>query len=114
MSIKVVPGLPVEYVHGRDHDPDVAIANGFCPECGADLWQLDARFHEREHWPDLIDPNDPKSKEAIRRRKLIRDFIAAHGGTPKENAQVALARRNGALVNSIVKPKPAKAGSKEE
>jgi len=45
-----------------------------CPECGADMSNLDPYGHALTHWPEYLDPVK-SSKEAIKRQ-----FLTIKGG----------------------------------
>ena len=49
-----------------------------CPECGVDLKTVDAKYHDRTHYPERIDPW-PQHQLAIERQAYLREY-AKRGG----------------------------------
>jgi len=54
------------------------IENEICPECGADLTNLDPVGHSLDHWPERI-PDYPETRQARRRQHILREIARKRG-----------------------------------
>jgi hypothetical protein len=54
--------------------PEERLAKGLCAECGMDLTGQNPQSHAAVHWPLYIFP-DGRNQEAIRRQKLMADYV---------------------------------------
>jgi hypothetical protein len=62
-------------VNGKKVTPEEAIASKHCPECGADLTQVNAVAELNSHW--TVKPRDDRRQaEAIKRQNLLMKYIA--------------------------------------
>jgi hypothetical protein len=60
---------------GKDITPDEAIALNRCPECAADLTQVNPIGHRNTHWITQPKPGR-RGEEGLRRMGLLDKFIA--------------------------------------
>jgi hypothetical protein len=80
-------------VNGKVLTPDEAIAQHCCPECGADLTNVNPIAELASHW--RVTPRDDRQgKEGLRRRALLQKYIADNKVTtsdqPKPKEQAAI------------------------
>lgn len=59
---------------GEVISPDDAMAKNLCPECAADLTQINAIAHRKSHWK-TYPAAGPDGEEGLRRLKMLDDYI---------------------------------------
>jgi hypothetical protein len=62
------------YVNSVLLEPDQAVAQGACPECGRDLAQSSFEVERALHWPSFMD-STKTPPEAYQRIQLLKDYF---------------------------------------